>query len=434
MFPTLYAAIIAMNVGNRNSIRNNGHIQSKSFALHDSRKHKNLHDSLSSSRVPPAASSSLSTSPSSASEIKGNNSSKLQPRRTDHTYHDYSNLVLGDNFKKGKKADSNFPAKLHKILSNSAVSHIICWMPHGRAWKIHNRELLTNEVIPEFFMQKKYESFTRQLNGWGFKRLHQRGPDYKAFYHECFLRGLPHLTWLMKRVDPKQGRLMPDVEGEPNFYEIAQKYPLQLQPPHPLPTSKPVGQIAKVHTQETSNYEESANVAGLGMPSNHPQPIYQVTKNHDDQGTTIPYHRPQPFYQMTKKHDDKGTGSIGYNCHCGATDHYLPNEIDNDSLQGSCYNQNWSLNQLHYLRSQPSPPQSHYPFSLGSMPQASYSHHDEHCKNHHHCHTHANMPDPHPQFYYPTDIHHAEYDTSTIQRKWHYPNVLELHPNQSPRP
>ena len=63
-------------------------------------------------------------------------------------------------------------------------------MPHGRAWKIHNKKLLMSEVVSKYFVQSKYESFTRQLNGWGFKRLHQSGNDFNAYYHECFLRRL----------------------------------------------------------------------------------------------------------------------------------------------------------------------------------------------------------------------------------------------------
>jgi hypothetical protein len=80
-------------------------------------------------------------------------------------------------------------------------------------------------------VQSKFESFTRQLNGWGFKRLYQAGNDFNAFYHECFLKGLPHLTVLMKRVPPNQGRLLPHVEGEPNFCDIEQQYPLPPRPP-----------------------------------------------------------------------------------------------------------------------------------------------------------------------------------------------------------
>ena len=123
---------------------------------------------------------------------------------------------------------SSLPPDLHypHSLNNFFVQ------PHGRAWKIHNKELLIRDVVPKYYVQSKYESFTRQIVGWGFKRLHQSGNDFNAFYHESFLRGLPHLTVLMKRVAPNQGKLLPHVEGEPNFYEIHVNYPL---PYHPIP-------------------------------------------------------------------------------------------------------------------------------------------------------------------------------------------------------
>jgi hypothetical protein len=98
--------------------------------------------------------------------------------------------------------------------------------PHGQAWKIHDKGRLMREVLPGYFSQSKYESFTRQLNGWGFKRLYQPGNDYNAFYHQCFLRGLPNLTGGMKRVARNQGKIIPHVEGEQNFYAIDRQFPL----------------------------------------------------------------------------------------------------------------------------------------------------------------------------------------------------------------
>ncbi|KAL7532986.1 hypothetical protein ACHAWF_004307 [Thalassiosira exigua] len=156
-------------------------------------------------------------------------------RRVDHTYREYSNYPAGD-LPAQKKGPQNFPSKLHRILSTPDYDHIIGWMPHGRAWKIHNKELLIREVVPKYFVQSKYESFTRQLNGWGFKRLHQAGNDFNAYYHEAFLRGLPRLTVLLKRVPPNQGRLVPHAQGEPNFYEIDRQFPL---PAEPVPEATP---------------------------------------------------------------------------------------------------------------------------------------------------------------------------------------------------
>ena len=71
-----------------------------------------------------------------------------------------------------------------------SIDHALClclsYSPGScyAAWKVLDKELLVEVVIPKYFVQTKYESFTRQLSGWGFKRLHQTGPDYRCYYHE----------------------------------------------------------------------------------------------------------------------------------------------------------------------------------------------------------------------------------------------------------
>ena len=167
------------------------------------------------------------TTTSGAVAVATNNISTL-PRFTDHSYHDFSTYIEnGGKVEKHKKCDRNFPARLHAILADERYAHIISWMPHGRAWKVLNKDLLVDEVIPNFFGQSKYASFTRQLSGWGFKRLHQTGPDFGCYYHECFLRGHPKLTVLMRRISPGQGKATPNAHTEPDFYLIDQQFPLR---------------------------------------------------------------------------------------------------------------------------------------------------------------------------------------------------------------
>ena len=77
----------------------------------------------------------VSPSPSSAAADNNNNNNKAggvmdETRRfTDHTYHDFSNYIKeGGKLKKHKKSESNFPARLHAMLSDEQYSHIITWM------------------------------------------------------------------------------------------------------------------------------------------------------------------------------------------------------------------------------------------------------------------------------------------------------------------
>eukprot|EP00985_Skeletonema_marinoi_P008989 scaffold4107_cov224-Skeletonema_marinoi.AAC.1 len=46
-------------------------------------------------------------------------------------------------------------------------------------------------------------------------------------YHECFLRGHPRFTVLMRRVPKGQGKATPNMHAEPDFYLIAKQYPLE---------------------------------------------------------------------------------------------------------------------------------------------------------------------------------------------------------------
>ena len=124
---------------------------------------------------------------------------------------------------------TNFPARLHDLLSHDEdISNIITWLPHGRSWIVLDKKEFLKKVAPSHFQISKFESFTRQVNGWGFKRITQ-GPDINSYYHELFLRGMPHLIQWMKRSTssgPGRRKIRSDPREEPDFYAISQMYPI----------------------------------------------------------------------------------------------------------------------------------------------------------------------------------------------------------------
>jgi len=109
-----------------------------------------------------------------------------------------------------------------EVLEQPDLQHIACWMPHGRAFMVNSPQLFVKEVLPRYFKQSKFMSFTRQLNLWGFKRL-TRGMDNGAYYHPLFLRGRPLLCMKMKRQKVKVNgvKVSTDSEAEPNFYDTS---------------------------------------------------------------------------------------------------------------------------------------------------------------------------------------------------------------------
>ena len=71
-----------------------------------------------------------------------------------------------------------FPRKLQAILANSdEFGDIISWNPDGKSWKVHDNVRFENEVMGKFFDTKKWSSFARQINGWGF----QKGSFIRSF-------------------------------------------------------------------------------------------------------------------------------------------------------------------------------------------------------------------------------------------------------------
>eukprot|EP00584_Thalassiosira_punctigera_P010045 CAMPEP_0172543916 /NCGR_PEP_ID=MMETSP1067-20121228/14191_1 /TAXON_ID=265564 ORGANISM="Thalassiosira punctigera, Strain Tpunct2005C2" /NCGR_SAMPLE_ID=MMETSP1067 /ASSEMBLY_ACC=CAM_ASM_000444 /LENGTH=565 /DNA_ID=CAMNT_0013330403 /DNA_START=323 /DNA_END=2020 /DNA_ORIENTATION=+ len=202
----------------------------------------------------------LETNAAAPTPVHRKKAKKVKESLIDHTYRDFSSVNVsveddgaGDG---GDKSRPNFPAKLHSIVSNPNYQHIICWLPHGRSWKIVDKYLLTSVIIPQHFAHAKFESFNRSVNGWGFKRLLNPGPDCKAYYHECFLRGRPELTRLMQRlVNP--GKRLPDKAGEPDFYEISKNFPLPSGLP-PLRPSLPTSAIPSNKSQERGKGPASA--------------------------------------------------------------------------------------------------------------------------------------------------------------------------------
>eukprot|EP00815_Leptocylindrus_aporus_P007758 CAMPEP_0116061276 /NCGR_PEP_ID=MMETSP0322-20121206/6983_1 /TAXON_ID=163516 /ORGANISM="Leptocylindrus danicus var. apora, Strain B651" /LENGTH=378 /DNA_ID=CAMNT_0003546193 /DNA_START=160 /DNA_END=1296 /DNA_ORIENTATION=- len=116
---------------------------------------------------------------------------------------------------------NSFPLKLTAILSMPELSHIICWSPHGRAFKVLNPEKLESEVLPKFFKTRKMSSFRKQLSLWGFTRIYS-GPDIGSYYHAFFLRGTPQFLNKVKyqKVKGVGKRRRPNPKNGPDFYSM----------------------------------------------------------------------------------------------------------------------------------------------------------------------------------------------------------------------
>lgn len=147
-------------------------------------------------------------------------------------YHDHVTypVTFGERKKRGGCGGITvlFPQRLHFMIECAEkydYADIVSWLPHGRAFKIHNRRRFTVEVIPRFFKQSTFGSFSRQLRMYGFERLNQKQMDRGAYFHEAFLRGMPPLCANIQKLE-KGLKNEAALLVEPDFYSM-----------HPAPDS-----------------------------------------------------------------------------------------------------------------------------------------------------------------------------------------------------
>ncbi|CAJ1946332.1 unnamed protein product [Cylindrotheca closterium] len=115
-------------------------------------------------------------------------------------------------FVKENNATLNFPQKLMLLLSyvdneRDRGNHITCisWVRDGHAFVIKDRQELVDSLLPLFFREGKFSSFTRKLYRWGFRQICiPKGGTKKdrdlMFGHEDFQRDNKSLMTEMRSV------------------------------------------------------------------------------------------------------------------------------------------------------------------------------------------------------------------------------------------
>jgi hypothetical protein len=90
-----------------------------------------------------------------------------------------------------------FADKLYEILSDKKLSPIISWLPSGKSFCIMNKTQFTKVVLPMYFKESKFESFSRRLKRWGFKKAYSSGQEMVVITHDLFQKGRPDLCKMM---------------------------------------------------------------------------------------------------------------------------------------------------------------------------------------------------------------------------------------------
>jgi hypothetical protein len=96
----------------------------------------------------------------SSEESSLNSSNAINIQRSKHRGLHYSS------------AHGLFPEVLFDLLEDmteSGYKGVVSWSDDGLAFKVHQREIFMEHILPNYFgLTKKYNSFARQLQLWGF--------------------------------------------------------------------------------------------------------------------------------------------------------------------------------------------------------------------------------------------------------------------------
>jgi HSF-type DNA-binding len=116
--------------------------------------------------------------------------------------------------KQGIKNEA-FPLKLYRLLKESEEAgkdDIVSFTHTGNAFKIHHQQRFANEILPDYFRHKRFDSFKRQLSMYGFVRI-PVGPEEGAFEHRLFKRERLDLVHQMRRVAVEQSATTSEASG-----------------------------------------------------------------------------------------------------------------------------------------------------------------------------------------------------------------------------
>ena len=133
--------------------------------------------------------------------------STVQPSESTNTFQQPSTMECTDDSTHGAtKEFIQFPWKLHEMLDNADVegfSDIVSWLPGStNSFKVHQRGVFGEGIMPRYFKKIQFKSFRRQINMWGFERI-KSGAGRGGYRHPYFIRGMPSLCCMMKRVKIK---------------------------------------------------------------------------------------------------------------------------------------------------------------------------------------------------------------------------------------
>lgn len=89
-----------------------------------------------------------------------------------------------------------FLSKTYAVVCDPTTATTVSWSPDGNSFVVWQPAEFARDILPQYFKHNNFSSFVRQLNVYGFRKVHT---DRWQFAHENFRRGKPELLAKIQR-------------------------------------------------------------------------------------------------------------------------------------------------------------------------------------------------------------------------------------------
>jgi len=102
-----------------------------------------------------------------------------------------------------EQSESEFPSlvgKTYDMVDDPRTDHIVCWAEDGNGFVVKNSDDFCAKILPTYFRTKRFRSFVRNLNMYGFRSRKQAQEGVYRFKHPQFRR---HKKSLLSKIRKK---------------------------------------------------------------------------------------------------------------------------------------------------------------------------------------------------------------------------------------
>mmetsp|Transcript_22408 Transcript_22408/g.33405 ORF Transcript_22408/g.33405 Transcript_22408/m.33405 type:complete len:277 (-) Transcript_22408:167-997(-) len=188
--------------------------------------------------------------------------------------------------------ENEFPSlvgKTYDMVDDPLTDNIITWAEDGNGFVVKDADAFCAKILPTYFRTKRFRSFVRNLNMYGFRSRKQSQEGVYRFKHPQFRRGKKGLLSRIKK-KTTQKSILSDLRGA--IKELRQNYS-KLARSHSRMESV-LAQITQIVPMKLLQQIANSHNANQNASSNNNLPVVQVLDQKSHLRKPLPT-RPSPL-------------------------------------------------------------------------------------------------------------------------------------------